>query len=125
MRSFFAARTEQIARELEIRAPFRKKYFADGCLWDSRSGSIERSENEIILEIENSGGEARVITQEKQPFPRLRYVLIPLEQTWQIRRVDVFVEGHGWMGEQDLGSKIMALRRSMASRKPSHDNSRL
>jgi hypothetical protein len=110
MHRFFAARTAEIKRELECRAPFRKQFFTADCFWDSRTGAVERSEAEIILEVSNFDNESRVITQEINPFPRVRYTLIPSGKSWLIQRVDVFIERHGWLGEEDLRKRIKASR---------------
>lgn len=106
MKGFFAARTAEIRRELEYRVPFRKKCFTDDCYWDSRSGSTERSEGEVIVEVCNTDGEVRVITQEIAPFPRLRYTLIQSNDSWLIQCVETFIEGQGWLGERDLRNRI-------------------
>ena len=116
MKRFFAARTAEIKRELECRAPFRKKFFTDDCYWDSRRGAVERSEAEVIVEVSTSITGPRVITREIDPFPRLRYMLIPSNESWLIQRVDVFVEGQGWIGEQDLRNRLKAVTRGIPPR---------
>ena len=102
MKSFFAARTEEIKRELEARAGYRKKFFTEDCWWDSRRRSVERSEAEKIVKICNSETEKTVETEETKPFTALRYVLVPIDQSWLIKRVEVFREGQGWISHQDV-----------------------
>jgi hypothetical protein len=103
MKRFFLERTAKIQRELEIHSPFRKKFFADSCDWDSRRRSVERSVSETIVDVRYTGDGAEVITSEIDPFPRLRYILKQTGETWLIRRVDVeFQPGKGWVQPRDF-----------------------
>lgn len=125
MRDFFRARTAEIKKELENRAPFRQRFFTDDCFWDSRKGVIERNESETIVSVSNSGDKIQVITQQTNPFPRLRYHLQRTKQSWLIRCVEmecsscrevsgnvecVFCNGTGWLGEKNQIERIKMLK---------------
>jgi hypothetical protein len=87
MREFFHARTEETKRELQNRHPFRRKFFAEDCAWDSRRGDATRSESEEIIAASGSELEADVITQPASPFPKLCYHLQRRSQNWLITSV--------------------------------------
>jgi len=114
MHEFFLARNAEVKRELAAREPFRERFFAKDCLWDSRRGVLERSEGEIIEAVLSFDGGAEVVTKELRPFHRLRYHLCAVADTWQIKWVefeclrclgtagnrDCFVgKGRGWCGQ--------------------------
>lgn len=86
---FFAARTEDLKREMEARRPFRSQFFTQDCLWESRLEDVERSATESILETKLVGSEALVITRPAAPFPQLRYHLSSRPPTWIITAVDI------------------------------------
>jgi hypothetical protein len=133
MRDFFCARTVQIKKELENRAPFRQKFFTDDCFWDSHSGAIERSESEMIVSSSSSGIEAEVVTQETDPFPKLRYHLQTMGESWLIRCVDVeclscrgssgniqcFCKGKGWLDGNEQASRIKLRKAKLERDTPS------
>lgn len=48
MRRFFKERTDTLRQMLELRRPFRERFYDPNCLYDSRKDSIERSEAEAI-----------------------------------------------------------------------------
>jgi hypothetical protein len=121
MRDFFFARTAQIKKELENRVPFRQKFFTDDCFWDSRNGVIELNESESIISITDFDNEVEVVTQQAEPFPRLRYHLQKVGQSWLIRGVDaeclscgqargnaecVFCNGTGWLPDKSQLERI-------------------
>jgi len=125
MSVFFRARTADISRELRDREPFRHTFFAEGCIWDSRRRSVQRSDSEQVVEVSLSAKGAAVITREIYPFPRLRYHLLRLNDKWLIERVEhecsscardanadcAFCNGSGWFGdtvrrEQPEGSAV-------------------
>lgn len=87
MQQFFAARTAQLKSDLEARRPFRQKYFAQDCVWDSRSGSVERSAKEKVVSISNEGDDFYVVTNGTEPFPYLRYHLRGDGARWLIVEV--------------------------------------
>ncbi len=98
MKQMFRERTEDIKRELERRTPFRQKFFADDCDWDSRKISIQRSMSEKIVQVRILGDSAEVITERAaEEFPRMRYTLKQSGVSWRIQRVDVmFAEDREW-----------------------------
>jgi hypothetical protein len=125
MRDFFRARTTEIKGELERRSPFRNKFFSDSCLWDSRKGTIERSQNETIEGVSKSDVEVLVITREIKPYPRLRYHLKVVGEGWQIEAVDteclrcngnvgnttcISCFGDGWVYQKDYLDRIERLK---------------
>jgi len=123
MQEFFAARSNEIRRELEARAPFRLKYFVADCVWDSRANAVKDSESERVLSVSNSGSKAEVITQPASPFPKLRYHLCFEGQSWFIKHVDLecpvcaqkgpnpdcpLCKGSGWHVAGNVRSQIKA-----------------
>jgi hypothetical protein len=48
MRDYIAARLQNQKRELEVRAPFREKFYSPDCAFDSRSGILEEIESETL-----------------------------------------------------------------------------
>ena len=59
MKDFFRARTAEIKREAENRAPFRKAFFTDDCNWDNRKQEAARSEAEKILSVSGNDKEQK------------------------------------------------------------------
>ena len=89
MGEFFRARTADLREEFERRAPFRQRFFAPDCAWDSRERAVERSQTEEIVSILSSETAAQVVTREEDPLPALRYHLEAAGETWLIRAVEV------------------------------------
>ena len=120
MRAFFSQRTLQIKSELENLRSFRQRFYSHECLWDSRKGSIERSEAEIILHISTSEKGVCVITGATDPWPGLRYHLQKTKDGWLIHGVDgqcalcrgqsgntnCHCKGTGWLKEVDLLKRL-------------------
>lgn len=121
MNDFFRACTEEAKMELERRKSFRKKFFCNDCLWDSRDGVIERHESEAIVSVSTSDHAAEIITRQSDPFPKLRYHLEKTPQSWLIRSVDVecfscgevvgntdcvFCGGSGWLSDKNQLERI-------------------
>jgi len=132
MREFFHARTVEIKSELDCRRPFRRKFFSDGCRWDSRKGTVERSQAETILSVSKSGDEVRVITREIAPFPKLCYHLRRLGESWLIHHVDIECTlcngnpgndecpsclGKGWLCDEDYAERIKRIKLRSKKRK--------
>jgi hypothetical protein len=88
MGEYFAARTEQIRKEVENLQPHRRKYFTNDCAWDSRQNLVEQSAGETILGVVEHEKGASVITQPKV-LPQLRYHLVKSTDSWLIRKVDL------------------------------------
>lgn len=106
IQDYFSARDDEIRRELEFRAAFRSAFFTADCLWDSRDGALERSESETIIEVHNLGPESHIITQQKPPFPKLRYILTRFGDSWLIQRVDMFVKDQGWVTQNEIKRRL-------------------
>jgi len=95
MREFFRARTAEEQREMASRAPFRRKFYADGCQTDSRSQKLAIIQSEEIVSIDGSDTKATVITAHKNPFykpgsqnHRKRYHLKSSGDNWLIEFVE-------------------------------------
>jgi hypothetical protein len=123
MGQLFRERTAEIRKELKRIAVFRRKFYSDACLWDSRSGAVERSDSERIENIWESNAEVRVITHESGLSPRVCYHLKKNGESWLIH--DVSSEclncrgklgitscfacmGKGWLHQEDV---LEALKR--------------
>ena len=126
MSELFRERTADIRKELKRKAVFRRKFYSDKCLWDSRSDAVERSESERIENIWESDNEARVITHERGLLPRLCYHLKKNGERWLIHYVSTECAncrgklgitscfacmGKGWLHEEDM---LEALKRMEA-----------
>jgi hypothetical protein len=88
MLEFFRSRTADLNRERERRAPFRKRFYAPDCLFDSRKGFVEQSESEKIVRIANSPGCPAVLSSADSYARQYRYYLKPLGRGWLIRHVE-------------------------------------
>ena len=88
MRQFFSERTKSKKRILEIRRPFRQRFYDGECLWDSRRGVIECSESEAVVRIIPSDNEVAVITTGHLATQRSRYFVKPSGESWVIREVE-------------------------------------
>ncbi|HWY31334.1 MAG TPA: hypothetical protein VNX46_11285 [Candidatus Acidoferrum sp.] len=117
MSELFRQRTAAIKSEMKRHAAFRRKFFAGTCLWDSRRGAAERSEAERIENIWESDSEARVITRDNPPIPRLCYHLKMIGERWLIQSVSLecvrcggnpgntsclSCQGRGWLHQDDV-----------------------
>jgi hypothetical protein len=104
MREFFRARIAEEQRHQTSRAPYRQRFFADDCRYDSHAGTLERMESERIVRIEEGESDSNAITEQLFHYSggirriRLRYYLQFLNDNWLIRRVDrgcLVCEGRG------------------------------
>ena len=119
MYGLFLARIAEEKHILASRAPYRQKYFATDCQWDSRVGTLEMIETEAIVGVEESDLEVTVITAYKIPFivtgvqtHRRRYHLKAVAERWLIQRVEkecpacrgqgdencLYCKGRHWLG---------------------------
>jgi hypothetical protein len=96
MREFFAASDEQEKREIASRAPFRSRFFAPGCKWDSRPRRLEIIQSETVVNVDASNSNAVVITSSNSPFSndsnqsfQKRYRLKAVGDTWVIQSVEI------------------------------------
>jgi len=107
MRHYFDEQVIEEKREQVSRAPFRRKFYADGCYFDSRAGSVELIQSEKVLMVSSSETKAEVITARESPFipnslHQLRYHLQVNDDGWQIREVDMWCPAcHGEKGKDN------------------------
>lgn len=93
MAEFFHARITEEQRYQAGRAPFRRKYFADDCRYDSHVGTLERMESEKIASIDERECDSTVITEQTFRYSggtkriRFRYQLQVSNDDWLIRAV--------------------------------------
>ena len=95
MRDLFLTRMAEEKRILVNRMPYRQKFFTSDCRWDSRAGTLEMIESELIVSLEKSDSEVAVITEYEVPFyasgvrkHRRRYHLKAGDDSWLIRHVE-------------------------------------
>jgi hypothetical protein len=94
MLEFFRARIAEERRHQASRLPFRNKFFADDCWYDSRADTLRRIESEKIISIEKRKPGCIVITEQALcnsrgvKAMRFRYHLQAAGDDWIIR--DVF-----------------------------------
>jgi hypothetical protein len=120
MLEYFQARSAEIKRDLAERAVFRQKYFANDCLWDSRTGVLERSESESVESVSGSDDIFLVISSNENLPKRLRYHIAAEGIRWLIQEVEVeclycksegdtscvFCRGTGWLGSDNVEARI-------------------
>lgn len=93
MRDFFRARLVEEQRHQASRLPFRRKFFADDCWYDSRADTLRRMGSERIVSIDERECDSIVITEqalgnsEATRTMRFRYVLRAVKDDWVIREV--------------------------------------
>jgi hypothetical protein len=104
MVEFFRARIAEEQSHQASRAPFRRKFFADDCRYDSHADTLVRMESEKVIAVERRESDPKVITEQTFHYSRgirkirLRYHLQPFNDGWLIRDVQsgCFVcEGRG------------------------------
>lgn len=96
MREYIRDAVAEEQRVLASRTPFRRNYYSDECLWDSRAGTLETLRSEKIESVTVSGSEAAVITERESQLgnradsrQRLRYHLKDVNGSWLISEVEV------------------------------------
>ena len=93
MHDFFRARIAEEKRFQEDRLPFRKKFFADECRYDSRVDTIRKFESEKVIDVDEGKFDSHVITEQAFHYSggektiRLRYQLQATADDWLIRSV--------------------------------------
>jgi hypothetical protein len=93
MHEFFCARIVEEQSFQESRLPFRRKFFAKECRYDSHADTLSRLRSEKVLNIDEGGSNATVTTEQKFPYSggektiRLRYYLRAAENGWLIHNV--------------------------------------
>jgi hypothetical protein len=105
MTTFFRARTHDEQEYQKTRAPFRAKFFAQNCRFDSHADTLQRMESEKIVSIiDGDKSEANVITEQTFHYSagvkpiRHRYHLGLLNGAWLIENVQtacVICDGKG------------------------------
>ncbi len=88
MGQYFLAREGEAQREEEARLPFRRRFFAEDCLWDSRR--IEAADGEKLLEILAVTEGFEVVTtgvRSVLPNRRLKYYVQAQRGRWLIKAV--------------------------------------
>jgi hypothetical protein len=108
MRQYFDERVADERREQSGRAPFRRKFHADDCQWDSRAGILEMMQTENLLEVSVAENTAVAITTRQLAFApvehedRLRYHLLAGPDGWLIQSVDFWCQScRGEKGHTD------------------------
>ena len=104
MREFFRARIVEEQKVQSNRLPFRRKFFAEECRYDSHAHTLQRMESERIVNVDEEKTDSKVITEQRFHYSggektiRLRYHLRAVGEDWVIRNVQTgcFVcEGRG------------------------------
>jgi hypothetical protein len=94
MADYFQAKVDLEKRQLEIRAPYRKQFYSDDCVFDSHKGTLAWLQSERILDIQEDAAQVRVITRQITHRTNgatqwvLRYHLQPFNNKWHIHMVD-------------------------------------
>jgi hypothetical protein len=107
----FSERTEALMLRLEIHTAYWQRFYHPECLWDSRRGVIEKSQEEKIVSISPTDTETYVITSGETIY-HSRYHLKPLGESWSIHEIDmecamcrakaassncIICDGSGWL----------------------------
>jgi hypothetical protein len=104
MTTFFRARTSEEEEYQKRRAPFRAKFFAQNCRFDSHADTLQRMESEKIVSIDTDKSDPKVITEQIFHYSagvktiRHRYHLRLLNGAWLIENVQTpcfICEGKG------------------------------
>jgi hypothetical protein len=96
MREFFRERTATYQKELEILAPFRRKFYTEDCRRAGRDQKLkeimEESNSEELVQVSDSGttGEAITVLTSRTGDPRRqRYHLQAEGDRWLIQEIEV------------------------------------
>jgi hypothetical protein len=73
---------------LESRQAYRRRFYHSECLWDSRRGVVELSEQEKIVGVSPSEIGFAVVTTGSHPNHRSRYRVKASGESWLIQEVD-------------------------------------
>jgi hypothetical protein len=93
MHDFFRSRIIEEQRFQASRLPFRKKFFADECRFDSHADTLQRMESEKIVNVDEGETESKVVTEQNFHYLghkktiRLRYHLRAMSDDWLIQKV--------------------------------------
>lgn len=105
MSEFFRARMVEEKRHQASRLPFRSKYFAEDCRYDSHAGALKRMESERITNVSETDSGCMVDTEQTLCYSggtktmRLRYHLQLMSDGWLIRTVHTACFVCGGLGD--------------------------
>jgi hypothetical protein len=85
---YLGERTVTLKMIVQVRRPYRERFYDGDCLWDSRRGVVESSESEKVISVSVSGKEATVITTGSALNYRSRYHVNLLDENSSIQEVD-------------------------------------
>ena len=102
----FRARTATLKMVLEIRRDYRQRFYHGECRWDSRRGTVEKSESEKIVSVSPSDIGAAVVTTGDDGVFRSRYDVRVSGKSWVIREIDVEYPGKGWQSWKERAKLI-------------------
>lgn len=107
MTQYFSERTNTLRLMLEVRRPFLQRFYDPDCLYDSRKGTVERSEAETIESVIPSETEVMVVTSGTSlPNQRRRYQVQFLAEICLIAEVEV-EQGCGQWRNSEAMSKFV------------------
>jgi len=119
----FHDRTEALKSRLETHQAFWQRFYHSECLWDSRRGVIEKSQEEKVISISPFDVETLVITSGS--IYRDRYHLKPSGRSWLIHEIDMecalcrgkaassncmLCDGSGWRSWKDQANSLRLKR---------------
>jgi hypothetical protein len=92
MQQYFDGRLVEEMRERASRAPFRQRFYAADCRWDSRDSSLGMFQSEIVLRVTTSDSVAQVVTAQtlRCDAHQVRYHLRRQSVSWLIASVDLW-----------------------------------
>jgi hypothetical protein len=97
MQQYFEERLVEEMRERTSRVPFRERFYAADCRWDSRDSSLGMFQSEIILRVTTSEPTAQVVTAAtlRCDAHQVRYHLRRKGVSWLIVSVDLWCRSCG------------------------------
>jgi hypothetical protein len=106
---FFRERTAALQRRLAVHHDFWRRFCHEECHFDSRRGTVEKSEGESIVSVTESESEILVITTGDTTV-RSRYHVKSSRGKLLIHEVDLEHPGMGWRNWKDTLSSIQPKR---------------
>jgi hypothetical protein len=94
MLDFLCEQITDVKRELESRAPFRRRFYAVDCFYDSRAGTLAMRESERIVSLSSTDTKAEVVTEFETRLSgdirrsRNRYHIQSVNDQWLIQCFD-------------------------------------
>jgi transcriptional regulator with GAF, ATPase, and Fis domain len=97
MQQYFVERLVEEMRERASRLPFRERFYAADCRWDSRDSSVGMFQSEMILRVIESEATAKVVTARslRCDAHQVRYHLRRHDVSWLIVSVDLWCRSCG------------------------------